>query len=179
MKDCNKDMSELQKLSGLDAVKDIKNPDWDYVHTLPNKVCKKFFRQWEKENPHRNYDVTPGDYIEDKLSNAMSMIQNHAKKLKVGDETIQVQWSDDWNITGTWEKTESNIPEMNDFMEIAYNEGYYPDSINRLPTEIESMTDRDILIGKMGLTEKQADYVIMLKEAQGHLRRLNKIRNEW
>lgn len=181
-------MGDIQKLSGLDEkvyeAVDLDKPDWKYVRTLSPEVQKKIREAWEENNPHKEANLNPESYIEEKLASAKSMLKEHAKKWTCSDRSFNVQWKDDWKIHRSWNSMSKKDVLDGDglgsfeFVEAAFEDGYFPESVNN-PNEVEDMTDKDILIKKMNLSEKEAEYVLMMKEAQPHLRKLERIRNGW
>lgn len=175
-------MGDIQKLSGLEEKAcesvDLDKPDWKYVRTLPKDIQNKIREHWEESNPLPD----PFACIKSLEANAKKTIKDHAKKWIVEDKSVKVQWKDDWKVHWTWSSKDKKEvldgDELLDFVEIAFEEGYFPDPIDN-HHEIDEMTDKDILMKKMNLTEKQAEYVMMMKEAQQHLRKLEQIRNDW
>lgn len=174
-------LSDTQKSSDLDEkvyeAVDLDKPDWGYVRSLLPEVQKKIREDWEEKNPHKEATVDPETYIQEKVASAKDMIKKHAKKWAFSDCTLQVQWKDDWKIHWSWnpKKKRSELDgdalSAIEFLETAYEEGYFPEPIDNYH-EIDEMTDKQILMDKMGLTEKQADYVLMLKEAKEHLKKI-------
>ena len=200
--DESSEIEEINKIANTSELcgKDPNDIDWKAVRKLSKEDQKKIRDKWEENNPLPNYsDMVPA--IE---QHAKNLIRDHARHTKCEDGVFQVWWDKDWIVSGKyysseedkaqsytneegdftvrfatrWVPDETDMKEMFDFVDVAYAVGNYPESNNHMKTEIDQMTDEQVLTEKMGLTQKQVEYVLMLQDAKKHLNTLEILRSQ-